>query len=253
MNPTDCDLFDITLLEDCEHLYCNDGYCETCGTIMGPKIDYEINYNEGISKSKNGSNFNYENEIDKIEGTSDDFKKALLDKLNTGHTDNRQSNKSFNFFCAAYVTGVEMGEIKPDVVAGKLEMKSKTVNKSLRAISGTGFKTFKDNNGKVLVIPVVSISPIDIVEEICNEVDKDKLGPHIDKIKKIISDVIKVNATVLNDKPRYVAAGFIKFYCQKEGISIKDIGIKALISNPTLNQYSAKAMKLYGLYYNKTK
>ena len=172
----------------------------------------------------------------------------MFDKLSKSNVNNRESNRTFNVFCAAYVTGVELGEIKPDNVVGSLEMKGKTVNKSLRAISGTGIKTYKDDNGKILIMPVVSISPLDRVSEICNEIDKDNLEPHIEIIKEIISKVIKRNPAILNDRPKYVAAGFIKFYCQKEGLSIKDIASKAKMSNPTLNQYSSRAKKQYAIY-----
>ena len=91
----------------------------------------------------------------------------------------------------------------------------------------------------------------DKVADICNSIDPVQLGPHIDKIKAIISEVIKNNPTILNDRPKYVAAGFIKFYCNKEGLNFKDISTKAGMSNPTLNQCSSKAASQYVAYCQK--
>jgi hypothetical protein len=244
------DSLGIDFLENCEHPYCIEGYCETCGFEMGPKIDYECTFGDNFFK-KGSNNHSYEDEINKIEGASNELIKALTSKLSNCQANNRESNRSFNVFCAAYVTGVELGEIKPDNVVDSLEMKSKTVNKSLRAISGTGVKTYKDSKGKALIMPVVSISPLDKVAEICNSIDPVQLGPHINKIKAIISEVIRNNPTILNDRPKYVAAGFIKFYCNKEGLSFKDISTKAGMSNPTLNQCSSKAASQYAAYCQK--
>jgi hypothetical protein len=245
----------ISLLENCEHEYCTEGYCETCGMEMGSKIDFDTGYSENHLKGKNSSAQSYSTEIDKLDSISDELKKMVINKLTKDTSSNRESGRAFNIFCAVYVAGAETGEMKPDSIVKSLKMNGRSVNKSLRAISGTGPKTIKDDKGGVLVIPVVSISPLDCVSEICKEIDNNKeddeqdtLKEHIDAIKAMISKVIKKKPSLLNDRPTYVAAGFIKFYCQRNDLNVQDINVHAKMSSPTLNQYSSRAKKQYAMF-----
>ena len=242
-------------LENCEHDFCVEGYCNSCGIEMGVKIDFNVGYSDTHVKTKSVSNQGYEHEINQLTELSVELKEAVSAKLSQKKGRTRDSSRANDVFCETYIGGAKMGELKPDSVVKSLGMNGKGVNKSLRAISGTSIKTIKDENGKVVLMPVVSINPLDYIVQICSQIDEsakskeqDKLLPHADAIKRIISYIIKKSPSLINERPRHVAAGFIKYYCIINELPLQEMGKILDLSNPTLNQYTSKAKILCEKY-----
>lgn len=247
----DNSLFDI--LNECTHDFCSDGYCSSCGMDLGPKMEFDFSYSDIHMKSTSSSGHTYYYEVNQIDYLSEQLREVVTNKLNQETCHPRESSRILAVFCGVYVEGAKIGELKPDNVVKSLKMKGRDLNKSLRVVSGTSRKTIKDNEGEVVVMPVVSISPLDCVIDICKQIDKHsdrkvKLDIHIDSIKNLISKAIKKMPSLLNERPRYVAAGFIKYYCQVNGLPTQDIGTFVDLSGPTLNQYNSKAKSLCKMY-----
>jgi hypothetical protein len=242
-------------LENCEHEFCIEGYCNSCGIEMGVKIDFNSGYGDTHVKSKSASNQGYDHELSQLTEISEELREVVSSKFRQKKGRVRDSSRANDVFCETYIGGAKMGELKPDSIAKSLGMNGKGVNKSLRAISGTSLRTIKDDNGKVILMPVVSINPLDCVVDICEQIDraskdesKEKLANHIEDIKKIIAYIIRKCPSLLNERPRHVAAGFIKYYCQINSLPFQEMGIQLNLSNPTLNQYNSKAKLLCEKY-----
>lgn len=240
-------------LENCEHDFCVEGYCNSCGIEMGVKIDFNAGYGDTHVKTKSVSGQGYDRELNQLTELSVELKEVVSAKLGQKKGRTRDSSRANDVFCETYIGGAKMGELKPDSVVKSLGMNGRGVNKSLRAISGTSIKTIKDENGKVVLMPVVSINPLDYITQICIQMDQatksdDKLSPHSDDIKRIISYIIKKSPSLLNERPRHVAAGFIKYYCVINRLPFQEMGKTLDLSNPTLNQYTSKAKSLCEKY-----
>jgi len=242
-------------LENCEHDFCVEGYCNSCGIEMGVKIDFNVGYSDTHVKTKSASSQGYEHELSQLTELSVELKDAVSAKLGQKKGRTRDSSRANDVFCETYIGGAKMGELKPDSVVKSLGMNGRGVNKSLRAISGTSIKTIKDENGKVVLMPVVCISPLDYITQICTQMDqstkpnsKDKLLPYADEIKRIVSYIIKKSPSLLNERPRHLAAGFVKYYCVLNELPFQEMAKVLDFSNPTLNQYTAKAKSLCEKY-----
>lgn len=245
-----------TLLEECPHEFCTEGYCSSCGLEMGPKMDFDSTYGESHVKRRSITSQGYQSEMEKVSGVSENLKGIVADKLNkSGSHHCRESTRTLRVFCELYVNGAKEGELKPEGVARSLKMTGKNLNQCLREVSGTGRKTIEGSNGETIVMPVVCLSPLDYIVEICSIIDKGirvspkiKISPHVENIRRIISQAIKSCPSLHNKRPYYVAAGFIKHYCVVNGLNLGDISSLISMSSPTLNQYSTEARKLCDQY-----
>lgn len=242
--------------EECSHEFCSEGYCGACGLEIGPKMDFDSTYGESHVKRKGAASQGYHNEMEQVHGISENLRGVVADKLNkSGSRHCRESTRTLQVFCEFYINGAKEGELKPENVAQSLKMNGKRLNQCLRVVSGTSRKTIQGNNGEVVVMPVVSISPLDCIVEICSAIDQGsrvspsiKLSAHADTIRALIAQAIKKSPSLLNKRPRYVAAGFIKHYCVSNDLNLGDIGALIKLSNPTLNQYSTEARVLCERY-----
>jgi len=236
-------------IENCPHEYCTEGYCTACGLETGPKIEFSGGFSDSHIKAKSTSEQSYQREIERVDGLSKELKETVVNKLNQNMKNSRESSRVQNVFCEVYVSGAKKGELKPDNVVRCLHMNGRNLNKSLRVLSGTSPKTVKDEEGEVITMPIVSISPIDCIDDICDKIDKQgKIKAHVDTIRELISKAIDKYPHLLNERPKHVAAGFVKYYCQLHKLLIQDISGLVEISNPTLNQYSTKAKKICEKY-----
>lgn len=245
-----------TLIEECAHEFCSEGYCSSCGLETGPKLDFDSGYGETHVRRRGPSNRGYCDEMNQVSGISENLKDMVAERLSKNPTRHcRESTRSLQVFCEIYISGAKEGELKPENVASSLKMNGKRLNQCLRVVSGTSRKTIAGSDGETLVMPVVSISPMDSVSDICATIDQRtrpgnlvKLSAHVEEIRDLIARAIKKCPSLLNKRPRYVAAGFIKYYCVSNNFNFGDIGAHISLSSPTLNQYSTEARKLCEQY-----
>src|SRR5207248_74632 len=83
----------LSLLENCTHDYCAEGYCVTCGSEIGPKIEFSGGYSESHVKAKSSSEQDYYREIDRVEGLSPELKEVVASKLNQDMKHSRESSR----------------------------------------------------------------------------------------------------------------------------------------------------------------
>ncbi len=234
-----------TTLDNCEHDVIIEGFCDNCGLEVGPRIDMESNFIDNYMISTRNEPKNYNTEINKID-VSEQVKTVISESLNKTDRSVKGVTRELDVFCHAYLASAELNELQPEKALKSLNITSKNLNKSLRIISGTDKKVIKDNEGQVITCPIVSISPIECLKEICTKIEY--LKPHQDDIQKLIQTMLRKSPTLLNEKPKHIAIGFIKCYCKRKKIPIKDFIGQMDISEATINQYSSKINKLIDMH-----
>lgn len=245
------------LIVNCDHPDTNEGFCTNCGSSTGPRLEFESIYSKGqISVNKNTGKC-FETYLENVHGVSDKLKTTVIKKLNGDSKNTRNTNMAQKTFCQIYLSGAEIYELNPDSVVNSLNLKGRKLNQSIRTVSGTSKKSSNNpDSSKDLILQIVSISPTDCLKEICNDFDnkfKHSTGEnplifYCETIKNIISKIIKVNPSILNERPKYIAVGFIRHYCINNNIPITNLQEIANISIPTLNQYTNKAKKMCKKY-----
>jgi len=242
---------DLSFMDDCEHLNITEGFCQSCGLSTGPRLDFDVTNSDSHFPFVKNESKNYDTELSKIDCMSDKLKQVVVENLGKEKRPAKEASRKLEVFCQVYVAGAEMNELKPDQIAGSLKMSGRNLNKSLRVISGTSHKSIKDDEGQPTICPIVSISPIDCLKDICQQIDdaksrneQEKISKHYENMKVALNRIIKKSPSILNERPKYIAAGFVKYYCHIKNINIKDISSIIDLSTPTLNQYSSKVRKL---------
>lgn len=233
------DFPELCLMEYCDHSYVVDGFCDLCGLGMGPMLKYKSDDSDFIRYQRK----NYNSAIEDLDCISEVLKDEVKNRLSKEKYPNREESRRLNIFCQIYVSGAELKELNPEETAGILQVKGKSLNKSLRIVSGTGKKNVKDHSGKIITLQIVSISPLDFVRELCALLDSEH-NISYSEIKSGLETVIARHPSLLNDRPKYIAAGYIKYYCQNNDITVKDMSSIFGIDNPKINHYALRLKKL---------
>jgi len=237
---------DLSIFDTCKHISLREGYCEFCGLDVGIRLEMESCYSDNYMLMSKTEIKNFDNELNKLDTISDKLKNKVTDNLSREKRPIKEVSRKLDVFKQVYVAGAELNELNPNQMSKSLKLTGKNLNRSLRDISGTGRHAVTDEDGQTTTCPIVSISPIDSLQEMCSAIDK--VQPFYENIKKLIELCIKKSPSLLNERPNYVSIGFIKFYCQVKGITIKDIGSYVNLPNPTINQYSSKVKKICELH-----
>jgi hypothetical protein len=244
----------LNFLKECKHEYIREGFCLNCGFGMGPRLDFKTMFYKGHMLAPRKTSMGYENEFSKIGNEfSEKLTKIVKDKLLKEKRSTREATRKSDLFCRFYFESVVHGEINPTYIAEKLGLDGKSLNKSLRIVSGTSRKSIRDSSGEIKKLQIVSISPVDCLESICSKFDKSNdvfydLVSQLEVISSYMKKLLSRCPSLLNERPKYVAAGLIKHYCYCKDINYKDLGKFVEISTPTLNQYSSKMKKLLKNY-----
>jgi hypothetical protein len=245
----------MSFLRECLHEYIKEGFCANCGFGMGPRLDFDSIYYKGQMSAVNNTQKGYETELSKIGGFSETLTNLVKTKLKNEKRPAKETTRKLDVFCQFYVEGASLGEINPVKIAKKLKLNGRNLNKSLRIVSGTSKKSVRSIDGIIKTLQVVSISPVDCLKDICNMYDNvisecsgERLETYYDEFVHYLKLAIKKSPSLLNERPKYVAIGFVKYYCGYFGIELKNIGKIVDISVPTLNQYSSKMKKLFDLH-----
>lgn len=228
----------LSIFDDCEHLSLREGYCENCGLDIGPRIEMESGYIDSYMMSTKSDPKNYDKELNKIDCISEELKNKVSDNLSKEKRSTRAVSRKLDVFCQVYVSGAELNELHPHQIVKSLDISGRNLNKTIRNISGTGTKNICDQSGDYMTCSIVSISPVDSLKEICDVIEK--IAPYQEEIKELITQCIRKSPSILNERPKHIAAGFVKYFCQVRKITIRDIGSYIDLSNPTINQYSTK-------------
>lgn len=235
-----------SLFDTCEHLNTCEGFCESCGMDVGPRIITESNYSDICMYIPKTETRTYDDELNKIEGLSMELKSKVSETLNKDKCTGKEVTRKIDVFKQVYVTGAEINELNPEVVLKSLNLSRKNINETLRDISGTGKKNIKDQKGEVITCPVASISTFEYLKKICDIVPH--LKEHHNNIKLLLEKCILKSQSLLNSKPQHLAAGCAKLYCQVNGLPHQNMSSQIDLPNQAISQYVTKLKKVCELH-----
>ena len=231
----------LDFIENCEHEFVYEGYCESCGFEIGTKLEFE-SYSYGEYKKI----YVPVNNINLVVCISPELKAIVSEKI---YNDNKKLSNKLNIFQQVYLSGGDIGELDPDNVSDNLRLSNRILNKSMRAISGTDTHIIETKQSTML--PIVSISPIYLLKDMCNLIDFSKynllklnISSHKEEIKKLIEITFDLEPTLVNDRPKHLTVGFITYYCKCNNIPLYDISNVVNLSKTTIYQLMVKIRKI---------
>ena len=238
-------------IENCEHESIHDGCCENCGLYTGLRIDYDLEYTKNLKKSTESNTGDLKN----VDFISEELRDIVSKNMMTQKISAKRRAQSM--ICEIYVSGSLTNEVQPEQVIKYLKLPKGVVKKSMRIISGTDTKIQQTNT-----VQIISISPFYCLREICTEIDSFKecnsdlksgknnvnkyvdILPHFENLKLLIENVIHYSPCIINNRPKNLTVGFIRYYCKLKKLTIRDINNVFGVSKAISEQIASKLKKL---------
>jgi hypothetical protein len=123
-------------------------------------------------------------------------------------------------------------------------MTKREINMSLRVISGTSSSDISlpagERAGEVLTAPVVVITPVDFIEDICKS---NNLSPQLDEITNHAKKILEKNKILYEFNPKHIAIALIKHFLIQSKITIPKFAKANGISESILKQQHEELIK----------
>jgi hypothetical protein len=120
-------------------------------------------------------------------------------------------------------------------------MSQRETNMALRIISGTSSAEISlplnENDGEVLSVPVVVISPTHFLEDICIF---NNLQDHQGEIMKVAKQILATKKILLEFNPKDVALAIVKYYMNLNDLSISKFAKNNKISDSILKKHISR-------------
>jgi hypothetical protein len=157
----------------------------------------------------------------------------------------RMGVRKQQLFSYIYLAYLQLGyKFESDKIIEEMGMDKRKINMALRIVSGTSSADISlpigNEEGDVLSAPVVVISPIVYIEDICKD---NNLTPSFEDIYFYAKDILSKNKILLEFNPKHIAIAIVKHYLVQKKITIpkfaKNNGISESILKQHMNRITA--------------
>lgn len=236
-------------MEHCNHDNIYNGVCEDCGmevyaTSNGTFIDMSSSYSDYHSFMDANNNQPFEADLKNI-NIPYEVKIEVLKLANTCPREtHRMGVRRQQLFSYIYLAYLQMGiKFDPDKLREELKMTQREVNMALRIISGTSSVEIPlptTENDDPISAPVVVISPMIYLEEICKN---NKIEDKYEEVQEMAKGILDKNKILLEFNPKHIAVSIVKHYLASNGISIPKFAKNNGISDSILKQHVSRISK----------
>ncbi len=234
---------------NCPHKDIYDGACVNCGmevfgTSNGTHIEMSSAYSEHHSFIDPQNTQPFEADLKNL-NIPIEIKTMVMNLANSCPREtHRMGVRRQQLFAYIYLAYLQTGfKFDPDRIREELKMTQREVNMALRIISGTSsvdipLPTTDDN--QTISAPVVIISPLVYIEEVC---ETNNIKEHIENIMNLAKNVLSKNKILLEFNPKHMAVAIVKYYMNGINMSVpKFVKING-ISDSILKQHIARITK----------
>lgn len=232
-------------MDNCNHDNIVDGICEDCGLeFQSSFIDMSSSYSEYHSFMDTVTVQPFESDLKNL-SIPQEVKNLVITLANSCSKDtHRMGVRRQQLFSYIYLAYLQLGfKFDPEKIKDELKMNQREVNMALRIISGTSSVDISlpiMEGGAPISAPVVVISPIIYLEELCKV---NKVEEHTTKIIEMSKVLLKKNRILYEFNPRHIAISLIKHYLNISSISYPKFAKFNGISDSILKQHVTRIMK----------
>lgn len=237
-------------MEGCKHSSVEDGVCNSCGmevfgTSNGTHIDMSSTYSEYHSYLDPNSAQPFETDLKNI-NIPDEVKNLVMTLASSCPRDtHRMGVRRQQLFSYIYLAYLKLGfKFDPEKIRQEMKMSQREVNMALRIISGTSSIDIPlpvSEELETLSAPVVVISPIIYIEDICS---LNNLSQHTEVITNIAKDILDKKKILFEYNPKHIAVSIVKRYMVDNGINIPKFAKINGISDSILKQHLNRIDKI---------
>jgi len=225
----------------CDHDSVLEGICQKCNIFIITSNDYYIDHNTTeYSKAHHNYSSNvikssFEKDLKNLLIPEDVKSKVIeldLSSKRGFHRMGVRKSQLFSYIHAAY----QSLNYKIDVVniQKQLQMTAKEINTAVRIITGTSAMAIPimDIGKRNLSTPIVVISPLSMIENVCR---KNDLLEHYHQVAELCKKTITKSDILMERKPEQVSLAILKYYMNLKGITITNFAQNNNITDATLN------------------
>ena len=229
-------------MEYCTHPSVDEGVCNECGmevfgTSNGTHIDMSSTYSEYHSYMDVNSAQPFEADLKSID-IPDEVKNLVISLASSCPREtHRMGVRRQQLFSYIYLAYLQLGfKFDPDKIRAEMKMSQREVNMALRIISGTSstYIPLPMQDSEPLSAPIVVISPIVYLEDICKA---NNLSEHLPEISKMAKEILAKKKILLEYNPKHIAISLIKHYMNTINVNIPKFAKANGISDSILKQH----------------
>ena len=216
-----------------------DGFCTECGIeFTDSKIDMSSSYSEYHSYVDGNSPLPFEADLKNL-SIPEEVKNTVISLASSCPREtHRMGVRRQQLFAYIYIAYLQLGyKFDPDKIKEKLNMNQREVNMALRIISGTSSLNIPVSGSADLAplsAPIVVISPLIYLEDICKNNNIEESYEEIQKISKVI---LEKNKLLLEYNPKHIAVAMVRYYLNLNKINIPKFAKLNGISDSILKQH----------------
>lgn len=230
--------------ESCSHEMIDNGSCTTCGLSVNNYLEVEdSDYSRQHQRPKALLETAFEKDINDL-NLNQDILEWILCRVATGGK-NLYKKKARNniIFSLIYMAHLHLGKtLDPEALSIQMNMDKKHIESSLNLISGMNSKITPCNQ-EGMSISLAVIPPSALIQDLCQELNIP--SEHIKSIENIAKECVKLDRLLLEENPRKVSIGIIKYYCCKENLYFSASQLKTKINTSDIRKYKDIITKLY--------
>jgi hypothetical protein len=236
-------------MQTCEHPNIYDGVCNDCGmevygTSTGTFIDMKSSYSEYHSYVDSFTPQPFETDLKTID-IPDEVKNLVMTLASScSRETHRMGVRRQQLFSYIYLAYLQLGfKFDPEKIRKELKMSQREINMALRIISGTSSIDIPlpvSEDSEPLSAPVVVISPMVYIEEVCQH---NNLGDEVELVSVVAKEVLDKNKLLLEYNPKHIAISIVKHYMNIKGISVNKFSKHNGISDSILKQHLIRINK----------
>jgi hypothetical protein len=236
-------------MEDCVHETIYNGVCTDCGIEVqgisnGTYIDMNSSYSEFHSFMDSNISQPFEADL-KTLNIPQDVKILVLKLASTCPKEtHRMGVRRQQIFSYIYLAYLQLGiKFDPEKLREEMKMTQREVNMALRIISGTSSVEIPlptNDDDDPMSAPVVVISPLVYLEEICKN---NGMESDYDEINDMSKTILDKNKILLEFNPKHIAISLVKHFMTLNNINIPKFAKNNGISDSILKQHVNRIVK----------
>jgi hypothetical protein len=237
-------------MQNCKHNNVYEGICNDCGielygTSTGTFIDMKSSYSEYHTYTSAAQVQPFEADLKNI-NIPDEVKNLVVNLASSCPREtHRMGVRRQQLFSYIYLAYLQLGyKFDPDSIRKEMKMSQREINMALRIISGTSSIDIPlpvSEALEPLSAPVVVISPIIYIEEICIN---NNLSENIEEITKLSKEILEKNKILFEYNPKHIAITLVKHYMNIKGIGMSKFSKINGISDSILKQHLVRINKI---------
>lgn len=233
--PQNSHFTDLTM---CPHDFIQDSVCSTCGMVIERQEIEDADFSKYHNRPKKSPVASLNKDIEKL-NVNIDVKKWVQQKIGDAKIVYRQESRNKILFAYIYLGYLHLGKpFNYEDIAIEMGLTRSGIDVAIKiasGISGPSLRLPQSNINENITAPIVVISPKDILISLAQKLEMTREA--IQEMVEILNKLIEASPIYLEDNPKYIAIGLIRYYYEIHNYKFTNVGKKLGVANCISKKY----------------